>query len=92
MNNEDLKQKIKQMEAEKRAKMMATSEIKFVKPAGEENTLSYDEWWMLTNKKLNLRPHLKEIILADFKGRGLTIKENLEKYNKALSLFGYSVD
>lgn len=92
MTNIDLKSQIKEMESKKRAETLSTSKVTFVKPDGEEDVLSYDEWWMIINKKIKFRPHMKEIILADFKGRGLSLLETLSRYDEALKLFGYKID
>ena len=89
--DKDLKTQIKEMEAKKRAESLASNKITFIQPDGESDKISYDQWWMVANKKKSLRPHLKEVILADFKGRGLSAKETQDKYDEALRLFGYDI-
>lgn len=59
------------------------------KPA--PTTMSFDQWWMKVNKTMKFKPWLKEVLLADFKARGLG-KEALEsEYNAALDKFGYKL-
>ena len=52
---------------------------------------SFDVWWALASKKGNFRPHLKEIMWADFRARGLNKEETLECFYDALKQFGYTV-
>jgi hypothetical protein len=74
------KNSIKEMENEKRQSkaIISTPEI-----------VSFDAWWMVASKRLNLKGWLKEIIWADFKGRGLSEKETIQRYEEGLKLFGY---
>ncbi len=92
MANKKLKDSIKQHEARKRAEAMKkVKEIKTIDPDGEEEKVSFDQWWMMVNKSSQLKPWMKEIILADFKGQSLSKEETVEKYDKALEKFGYKV-
>jgi hypothetical protein len=50
--------------------------------------ITFGMWWMQLNKKRKIEPYMKEIILADFKGRGLTENEDIDTYNDALKKFG----
>jgi hypothetical protein len=69
---------------------MASSLVTVIQPEGEDqNTMSYDQWWMLAQARKLLRPHMKEVIWADMRARGLDKKETQEKYDQALRLFGY---
>ena len=54
-------------------------------------TVSFETWWVLASKRGNFRPYLKEIMAADFKGRGLSENETLDCYYEALRQFGYTV-
>lgn len=90
-SDKDLKSQIKAMEEKKRAQALSSNEVKFIQPDGESDKISYDQWWMLANKKKAFRPHLKEVIYADFKGRGLTKSETAERYYEALRKFGYEI-
>lgn len=62
------------------------------KPSVTANdVISYDQWWMIVNRKIKLRPWLKIVIFADFKARGAGKMETEKKYNELLGLFGYHV-
>jgi hypothetical protein len=90
--DKDLKRKIKEFEDQKRADAMGkVQEIIIVVPAGEESKISFDQWWMIVNKKVGLKSWMKEIVKADFKGRSLTSEETMEKFNWALNQFGYKI-
>lgn len=78
---ENIKDVIKMMENEKRKKVVPVAPEQYV-------SISFEIWWIGISKKLNLKSWMKEIILADFKGRGLTEKELPAKYDEALKLFG----
>lgn len=47
----------------------------------------FDVWFAMREKRLPVQ-HMKEIILADFCGRGLSKIEQLSKFDEALSLYG----
>ena len=51
--------------------------------------ISFDQWWMMMSKRLKLKAHIKEILHADFKARGLSLKEPMHKFESAMKLFGY---
>lgn len=80
MKQKSLKRQIKEMEAAKRDQAKP-----LVQP---ESKLSFDEWWIMLNKRMPLKPHLKEIIWADFNARGLKKEELAAKYDEGLKLFG----
>src|ERR1700690_2965299 len=42
--------------------------------------VSFDQFWMMMSKKLKLAGHLREIIVADFKGRGMPMSGPLHKF------------
>lgn len=79
----ELKKKIKEVEDKIREEVMETI------PVAEE--ISFDQWWMITNKRLKLRAHYKEILAADFKARGITKSETKERYDEALKIFGIKI-
>lgn len=79
--SKDLKKKIKEMEAAKR-QSSATAQV------APETKISFDEWWIVLQKKKPMRPHIKEVIMADFKARGLGKEATAADYDKALELFG----
>lgn len=57
--------------------------------AASDDKITYEQWWMIINKKIKLRHHLKEIIWADFKARGAGKMESEAKYDELLKVFGY---
>ena len=78
-----LKRQIKEMEDKLRNENAAQ-----VQPAAEDSKISFDQWWIIINGKVSMRSHLKEILLADFKARGLSKREDEAAYDNALKLFG----
>ena len=80
MADKNLKRKIKEMEDAKREQNS--------QPASPNERQSFDHWWIMLNKRMSLRPHLKEIIWADFNARGLKKEEPAVKYDEGLKLFG----
>jgi len=86
-----IKQQIKEMEAKKREEEQAN--IPAPKPSApkEDKVISFDQWWMKASKKIKLSSWLKEVLLADFKARGLSKEETEERFNKALEQFGYKI-
>lgn len=86
-----IKQQIKEMEAKKREEVQANLPPPKPSPAKQEKTISFDQWWMKVTKRVKLSTWLKEVILADFKARGLSKEETEERFNKALELFGYKL-
>ena len=59
--------------------------------ADEVGSISFDLWWNETNKKLNQPAHVKEIVWAEFKSRGLKKEDLPSKYDIAIVLFGYKI-
>jgi hypothetical protein len=49
--------------------------------------VDFDAWWAMNEKKIPLQ-HRKEIVLADFRARGLSLKEPTQAYNNALKKYG----
>lgn len=80
MKDKSLKSKIKEMEAAKRELAQPT--------VSSVEAVSFDQWWMLLNKRMELRSHMKEIVWADFKARGCKKEELITRYDEALKLFG----
>lgn len=52
-----------------------------------EKKINFDVWWNL-RKDLIPRQHTKDIIMADFKGRGLTTEETMATFDAALLKYG----
>lgn len=59
--------------------------------AASQQKLDFDAWWALRGKKLP-KHHHKEIIKADFAGRGLDDKESMEDFDRALEMYGVKLD
>ena len=85
----DLSEMARITAAQERQREEAIKNAPVVKTTGTGNDISYDQWWMLINKKLSLPYHLKEVIKVDFKARGAGKMETEKKYNELLRLFGY---
>ena len=88
----DLTKTIKEMEMAK--KQEAAEKQKAMEPvpsANDEPVISFDMWWAITMKKINIRPSYKEVVAADFRGRGLGKTATASAYNKALELYGIKI-
>ena len=79
IEKQDLKSKIKEMESLKREENAVATEPDVV--------MSFDTWYHQKKDKIPKR-HMKEIILADFKARGLESEATQEEFDKALRLYG----
>jgi len=80
-----LAKEIKEMEVAK--KQEAIKKAPKAAPVADVR-VSFDQWWMLLVKKITIRPSYKEILIADFKARGIGKKALAEEYDKALELYG----
>jgi hypothetical protein len=80
----ELKRQIKKMEDERRKEAGPIDSA----PEDKENKISFDTWWVMINNKCPMRPHLKEILLADFQSRGLSKLETEQRYDDTLRVFG----
>ncbi len=75
----DLKDKIKAMESEKREACVVPIEL--------EKKTSFDSWHHQRSTKIP-KQHVKEILAADFRSRGLGKEATMAEYDKALKLYG----
>ena len=50
--------------------------------------IGFDQWWADKGLSAKLAPHMKEIVYADFRGRGLTAIHALEAWDTAAKQFG----
>jgi hypothetical protein len=73
----DLKAQIKEMESKKRV----------AAPEKKDKKVSFDSWYHQRKQKI-AKCHMKEIIWADFKARGMKDKQTMEEFDKALKLYG----
>lgn len=53
--------------------------------------IGFDQWWADNSSNLKLAPYMKEIIRADFRGRGLDGLNENDKWNLAAKQFGLSI-
>jgi hypothetical protein len=75
----NLKEQIKEMENKNREESAPK-----VMP---DEMVSFDSWYHQKKDKIP-KCHHKEIIMADFKARGLGKEAAMEEYDKALALYG----
>ena len=68
---------IKEMEQSKRSPVVDLTE-----------KVEFDYWWALRKDQLGQPAHIKEIVWADMKGRGLSKEESLDSWDKAARIFG----
>jgi hypothetical protein len=80
---------IKKVQDAKREEVLAKAPPKPATQSSE--AISYDQWWMIVNRKIKLQPWLKEVMFADFKARGAGKMETEKRYNELLKLFGYQI-
>lgn len=55
--------------------------------APTKETIDFDGWWAMRATRIPSQHH-KEVVKADFRGRGLSTKETMEDYDIALSKYG----
>jgi hypothetical protein len=79
MKEKNLKAQIKEMEIKKREETAPVTQ-----PDAE---VSFDSWFHQRAKQIP-KVHMKEILMADFKARGLGDKATMAAYDKALGLYG----
>lgn len=56
-------------------------------PMPEQEIFEFDVWWVLRQAKIPAH-HMKEVIKADMRARGVSDKETLECFDKALKDYG----
>jgi hypothetical protein len=78
-----IKQKIKIMEQEKRR----SSSVSVV-----QDKLIHFESWFHMRKDAIPKQHLKEILVADFKARGVGNEATMAQFDNALRLYGIKLD
>lgn len=85
----ELKRQIKEMEAAQRSEALKSQPAQIAEPEASAPKISFDVWWMYICAKVSLKPWMREIIIADFKARGLKMEETEQKYDDTLRIFGY---
>lgn len=68
--------------------VVALKEEAMVKEASPK--VDFDVWFVMRNSKIP-KTHHKEVIMADFKGRGLSQCESLEDFDAALKKYGINL-
>jgi len=56
-----------------------------------DSLVDFDKWWAERSSVLCQPAHMKEILRADAKGRGLANKESMERWDWAAKMFGLVV-
>lgn len=83
VDQEQLMKDIKAMEKKLREEAMKASA-----PADQgKSEVQFDAWYVMRASQIPGR-HMKEILRADFRGRGLGDKETVEKFDMALEKYG----
>lgn len=57
-------------------------------PSKSEEIMDFDTWWAMRQPLLKQPQHLKEILKADSKARGLLVKESMDRWDWAARQFG----
>jgi hypothetical protein len=84
----DLMDEIKKMEAKERSKRLAIAAAQAPAPSEDgPEKVEFEVWHQLRSKMIPGH-HMKEILKADFKARGLGDKESMDEYDKALGKYG----
>jgi hypothetical protein len=73
------------------AKVQESQPKEEVTVAQSDETVQFDVWWVDVNKLIKLPSYMKEIVWADFRGRGLNKSETKKAYEDAIRLFGYKI-
>lgn len=81
LSNRDLKEQIKLMEQGKRSS---------AEPS-KDKLVSFDQWFHLRKDQIPSR-HMKEILIADFKSRGIEDTATMEQFDKTLALYGVKLN
>ena len=85
--DKDLYNEMRAMEKMKRDKNLSDKKLNII-TGGDSVLVDFDTWWIDVNRRKPLKPWLKEIIKADFGGRGLGKSGSIEEFDDALKTFG----
>ena len=69
---------------------MAKNKEDLKQGVAQEPKVPFDAWWARIEPKIAVH-HRKEIIVADFKARGLTLSESIKSYDACLEKYGLKV-
>ena len=75
--------------AEPEVEEMQDSQVDMAEPVEmpEVPEVDFETWWVLRSGRIPAHHH-KEIVKADFKGRGLGHKASMAEYDAALKAYG----
>lgn len=80
---ENINKEIKKMESAKREKLINKPVNKKIEPS----KIPFDTWFFMRCQSIP-KQHAREIIIVDFKARGLKNEETVDAFDKALSEYG----
>lgn len=83
----DLEKQIKNMERKNREEARKRAAKQEAVGSVKSDDVAFDAWYALRASSIPSK-HMKEILRADFTGRGLGNKEPLAKFDKALEQYG----
>lgn len=87
MIKKNKKERVQELQALVAAHKMAPAEAEALEQQEDADTIDFDGWWAARQTKIP-RQHHKEVIKADFRGRGLTTKETMADFDAALVQYG----
>lgn len=79
---------LKNLKKQEREKKLQEAAITQTEEAAKK-AIPFDVWWIDFSKSRNLKPHIKDILKADFKARKLKDQESRETFDMAAAQFGY---
>lgn len=83
----ELLKQMRAMEVIKREEALKDTDVTIITGSNDEK-IDFDTWWMDINRRVKMKSWMKEVVQADFKGRGLGKHESIEKFDESLRLFG----
>lgn len=57
-------------------------------PVPQEEKIDFEQWWLIRSPTLGQPSHVKDILKADARGRKLSSKETMERWDWAARQFG----
>jgi hypothetical protein len=80
----------KQETQQKQQQQQQQHELTLEQLQPQEPLIDFDAWFCLRQDSIPSHHH-KEIIMADFKARGLSMLETISSYDEALRLYGIKI-
>lgn len=87
MSKKDLQKQIKEMERKAREEALKKASEQESVEGEQPKDMLFDAWYAMRAQAIPSK-HMKEILRADFAGRGLSNKETVEKFDMALEKYG----